>query len=518
MHRPRPFLVLFLVCLSGLVYADDWPQGGGAAGDFQSLENAPTAWSVVQDKNIAWRITLPETGQSTPVIADGKVFFSTYEPVVADSEFGKNIVAWCCDVSNGEILWQRKISGQYELRLSGCFSDSTAPPAVCDVEAQRVVFVNASGTVACFDFDGEPVWSKKFLSVGRTVPFLSNGRVVLTRQVYPPDPGGVFPHKYKDSPKEMWTQLQALDMANGKVVWTTQCGVNMGCVVLPQKLSDGREVAVAGRGGGHGPPEKPDGISLVDLKDGSTIWTLELKGFMATMSYRFRNDHLHLFHAGEHLSVDAKNGETEKRASIVGDVPVCRMNDGERVTQSVNLELTKGKTRMITQSSNLLVGKFHYFRSYIRPWLGRVNVETGKVEYLELPLQLSRGDSGEDALLRFVEPKAKSDPKLEAQTIVESDMKNSRGFVVIGDKRSRGSGWGHIASPVPSVAGDHLHVPVMTGTVYVIRWNAEVLDESAVVAINDLGPAGKSWARGSLSFSDGKAFAHTMRELICIGE
>ncbi|MGK0241338.1 MAG: hypothetical protein ACI92G_004831, partial [Candidatus Pelagisphaera sp.] len=46
----------------------------------------------------------------------------------------------------------------------------------------------------------------------------------------------------------------------------------------------------------------------------------------------------------------------------------------------------------------------------------------------------------------------------------------------------------------------------------------KTLNEDAIVAINDLGPVGKSWTRASISFSDGKAFAHTIRELICIGE
>ncbi len=39
-----------------------------------------------------------------------------------------------------------------------------------------------------------------------------------------------------------------------------------------------------------------------------------------------------------------------------------------------------------------------------------------------------------------------------------------------------------------------------------------------VVAINDLGLAGQSYTRASLSFADGKAFAHTLKELICIGK
>jgi hypothetical protein len=98
-----------------------------------------------------------------------------------------------------------------------------------------------------------------------------------------------------------------------------------------------------------------------------------------------------------------------------------------------------------------------------------------------------------------------------------NDMKNSRGFTVVGDGRSRGNGWGHHAGAVPTAIGDHLYVPVMSGTVYVLKWNAEKLDEKALVAINDLGPVGQSWTRASLSFAGGRIFAHTIRELICIG-
>lgn len=510
---PRIALLVLLCSLS--LQAADWPQGAGASSDFATDEAAPTEWSVVNDRHIAWKLTLPETGQSTPVIADGRVFFSTMAPVSEDSELGKDIVAWCVDAATGSVLWKREIAGEHPLRLSGCFSDSSAPPAVCDGE--RVVFLNASGGIACFDLEGKRLWSRDTLSAGRTVPFLHEGRLIFTRQIYPPDPDGNSPHTYADSPKEMWTQLQALDMATGEPVWTTECGVNMGCIILPQQLSDGRAVAAVGRGGGHGPPEKPDGVSLVDLADGSTIWTLPLEGFMATMSYRIRDDVLPIFHGGEHLCLDAVSGEILSRSSILDDVPVRLWNGGDRVTRKVTMP-DAGKGRMITQGSNLLVGKWHYFRHYNRPWLGRVDIESGAVEYLELPLQLSRQPGEEDESLWYVEPEGKKGPKLEQQVFVENDMKNSRGFVVFGDKRSKGSGWGHIASPSPSVAGDFLYIPVMNGTVYVIRWNAGTLDEKAVVAINDLGPAGESYTRASVSFFDGRVFAHTIREVICVGD
>ena len=491
-----------------------WPQAAGPGGDFRVRESAPARWSVVGDQNIAWTRTLPETGQSTPVVCKGRVFFTTNHPVEKDAELGKDVVAWCVDAATGEVIWKREIKGKYPLRLSGCFGDSSSPPAVCDGE--RVVFTSSSGAIVCFDMQGETLWSRDLLTVNRTLPFLIDKHLFLTRQSYPPEPNGVFPHKYADSPKEMWTQLHAIDITTGKDVMTTECGVNMGCAILPQTLSDGRDVAVVGRGGGHGPPEKPDGISLVDLSDASTIWTLPLDGFMATMSYRIRDDLVHIFHRGAHLSIDAKSGTVAKRVSIVDKVPV-RGRDGDGwVDRTESIPVGKNK-RMITQTSNLLIGPWHYFRGYTTPWIGRVNVDSGEVEYLELPLQLVRSEGASDQLQWFVEPKRKGDPALKNQAIVENQMINSRGLVVVGDQRSRGNGWGHVAAPTPSVAGDNLYVPVQNGTVYVIDWGAKKLDEKAIVSINDLGPAGQSYTRASLSFADGRVFAHTIRELICIG-
>ena len=274
MKTYRLSLALFALACTSLLHASDWPQGSGAGGNFQTSETGPTKWSVTLDQNIVWKVTLPETGQSTPVISNGKVFFSTLKPLEADAELGRDIIAWCCDASTGEVLWKHEIVGKHPLRLSGCFSDSSAPPAVTDGE--RVVFVNASSGITCFTLDGDHVWNQDFFSVGRCLPFLHDGKMVFTRQIYTPEEDGHFPHKYADSPKEMWTQLQALDIRTGEIVWTTECGINMGVSVMPQKLSDGRDVVVAGRGGGHGPPEKPEGISLVDLADGATLWTLPL--------------------------------------------------------------------------------------------------------------------------------------------------------------------------------------------------------------------------------------------------
>ena len=68
-----------------------------------------------------------------------------------------------------------------------------------------------------------------------------------------------------------------------------------------------------------------------------------------------------------------------------------------------------------------------------------------------------------------------------------------------------------------SWTGAYLYAPTMLGMVYVQRWNAETLDKSALVSLSDLGPAGKTWSLSSLAYSDGRLYARTLKELICIG-
>ncbi|MEO2014955.1 MAG: alpha/beta hydrolase fold domain-containing protein [Fuerstiella sp.] len=508
----------------------NWSQGSGNDGHFHSSRSdAPTTWSVVQNRNVRWKLQLPETGQSTVTVWGQRLFFTTMQPVDADSELGSNIVAWCCDTNTGAVIWKRDIPGTHPLRLSGCFSDSSAPPPVTD--GQRVCFFNASGRIVCCDLNGGLLWSQDFMPVGRSQPFLHGTNVIFTRQNYMPDEHGHFSHEHKNLPPEKWTNLQALDMATGEVQWTSTCGVNMGCIPLPVTLADGREVILVGRGGGHSPPETPVGVSMISGDDGSTVWTLPLKGFMSTQTYGVHGRHALIFHGDQHLWVDVVSGMITKQVSITDDVRVRGfvMPDGQYVDRME--ALSASRSRSIIQQSNLLVGDYHYFRSYTHPYIGRINVVTGDLAYLQVPVQLIRSPTQQNDVTVWDEsqmaepiPEDKKSRTFRVGTRVsyvtqaENLMQNSRGLVVMGDARSKANGWGHHATAIPSVAEEFLYMPVMNGTVYVLKWRNETFDETAITAINDLGPAGSSWTRSSLSFGNGTIFAHTIRELICIGE
>jgi outer membrane protein assembly factor BamB len=499
-HRLGAVAVILMA--ASVSMGQNWPQGDGPDGGYVAKGRALASWSVVHDKNIAWTQQMAETGQSTVTIYGDRIYYTCYAPVAKSSTIASTVIVFCAEAATGKVLWEKPIEAKYPLRLSGCFSDSTSPPVV--VTGEQVCVFNASGTIACFDMAGKPLWQIESMAVGRSQPFVIDGRVIYIRQIYMPK-DGKFGHENKNAPKDKWTNLVALDLKTGKASWTSECGVGMGAIPMAQKLVDGTAVIGVGRGGGHGPPEKPLGVSLVNGADGKTLWTLPLPGFMSTQTYPVRNDQLLVFHGPEHLWVNAKTGKIDKQVNFCIDVSV-RKWDGKAYGDATQ-KLKFKKTRAITQQSNLRVGDYHYFRAYQHNYLGRIHLETGKVEYLELPVQLVREKDKADVKVWRLKDKA----------FQRADMKNNNGFVVMGDKRSMSNTWGHHASPIMTAVGDHLYLPTLVGTVYCIKWNAEKLDENAIVAINDLGPAGPTWSRASLSYSNGRLYAHTIKQLICIG-
>ncbi len=511
-------LTLLVLLLPGMTaQGADWPQGPGPHFNFAVAASAtPTSWSAALDRNVAWKTDLPETGQSAPVVWGDRLFVTTMKPVDANAETGSDIVVYALSTNDGSLLWHREIPGGYQTQLSAPFGDASSPAPVTD--GNNLWVLNPTGRLVCFDLDGNERWQKQITSVARTQPVLFEGKLILHRQVYLPDEHGHFTHENAQAPHERWTQLQALDAQSGDLVWLSQCGVNMGCVPLVQKLKDGRAVLVVGRGGGHGPPETPEGVSMIRADDGQTLWTLTLPEFMSTQTYPIVDGQALVFHKGDHLWVDVDTGKISRQVSIVHEVPACRWSaSGHEIHPE---SLAENKPRSITQQSNLLVGDYHYFRAYTRNYLGRVHVRSGAVEYLELPLQVLREPGVQEQILwnpeqmpdQLVsladEKKAKRD--LTNTSLRLNVVKDSRGYTVMGDARARANGWGHTASPLPTAFGNQLIVPILSGMVFVIQADASVLDQNALLAINDLGILGQSFTRASLTTDGKRVFAHTI--------
>ena len=146
----------------------DWPQAAGPAGNFIVQGQAPTDFSGAMGKNVKWRVPLPNTGQSAAIVSGGRIFVTSHEPIEADTEFGTGILGMCFDARTGKELWRRPISGTRTTDLSSLFNDNTAYSPVAD--GKRVVFTNVGGTIKCFDYDGNELWTHTWTPLAGTTP------------------------------------------------------------------------------------------------------------------------------------------------------------------------------------------------------------------------------------------------------------------------------------------------------------------------------------------------------------
>ena len=88
---------------------------------------------------------------------------------------------------------------------------------------------------------------------------------------------------------------------------------------------------------------------------------------------------------------------------------------------------------------------------------------------------------------------------------------------VAAEDRSRRDGWQIPAfwgSPI--AVGDNLYFTTMLGITYVVDATAAVLDERAIVAINDLGPSGEAWSLNTPSFASDVLYHRSLKEVVAI--
>jgi hypothetical protein len=136
--------------------------------------------------------------------------------------------------------------------------------------------------------------------------------------------------------------------------------------------------------------------------------------------------------------------------------------------------------------------------------LGRVNIETGKVEFLELPVGVNRGPNMPE---QFIYGKS-----------LTTTCTDSKGDDLPQDHRSYTDGWeipAFYASPI--LLGDKIYFSTTLGITYVIDANAAVLDDKALLGVGDLGPNGQTWSLAGPSYAGGVLYHHSSKEVVAIG-
>lgn len=178
----------------------NWPSFRGPGGTgIAYFTNAPTRWDVKTGEGVLWKTEIPVPGFNSPVVWGRRVFMSG-----ADDE-GQEV--FCFDADTGKQLWTKTVKTDAKLPEVSKDTGYAAPTMTTD--GHRVFAVFATGELAAFDFDGNPVWQK---NIGVPENPYGMGSSLIT------DGERLFvQYDHRNAQKVM-----AFDCATGNPVWQTE--------------------------------------------------------------------------------------------------------------------------------------------------------------------------------------------------------------------------------------------------------------------------------------------------------
>lgn len=499
--------------------AKEWPQAAGPNGSWAvNGKDAPLQWSVTRNQNILWKTTLPEEGQSGIAVWGDRLFLTIMKPLESANarKEGHDIVGYCLDANTGKILWTVDLPGTEDSTYAYGFSDSTTPSPITD--GKHVWFFNCSGSVGCYDYTGHKVWLRTWKPTGgrpfnkQFEPMLIGDTLINMEPRDEDDP--------KREAKDPWNYLRGLDKKTGKTLWVSEDSLTHYNTPVMGLMADGTPAVLQGRGGYHDVPEGPIGLTLTSLAPdnaGKAIWRYKGESkALYTMHWDKQYAYWFDLDRSTHTVIDSKTGKALRTQSLTDRVDYRHYDPtaGKYIFEA-NLDLKQQQPPVKVFPAwfcNIPVSGYHYFlcftdaasKSGPAHCIGRVNIATGKVEYLEVPVQVEREAGQPD---KFVWGKA-----------MPSSTVNARGIDVAGNSRSRRDGWWWCMLGSPTAINNKVYITTMLGVTYVLDGKAKVFDEKALLAVNDLGPGGQTWSLNSISYANGKIYHRSIKEVVCIGK
>jgi hypothetical protein len=509
----------------------NWPQAAGPDGTWRvNVADAPTNWSVAANQNILWKAPLPSEGQGGIAIWGDSLYLTTFLGF-AGSKHSSTIMGHAIDRANGQIKWSVELQGNNKQSpMAYSYSDATSWTPIAD--GKSVCFFDSAGEMGCWDLTGKELWRRQFPGQPEHFPFnrqhepmLFNDTLVVLFPIAPDDP------PFNSGGAE-WNYLHGIDRATGKTRWIAEQASTFYNTAVMGKLADGTPAVLHGRGGPHDVPERPVGLTLTSLAPGSegkAIWNYDGAGTaLYTMTWDSRYAYWFTTAPNEsHVVLDASTGKVVRTQSLFQKADVRLWNTTRNayvLHAGINIrDLTDpsyGGTRMHVMPNwhtNIAAGGYHWFLTSTNNnrsggagghsgpphCVGRINVETGKVEYLEVPVGVERGAG-------------KAEHFLWGKSL-RTTAADSKGNDLAADDRSHTDGWEIPAFfPSPLALGNRIYFSTTMGVTYVLDANAPVLDEHALLGVGDLGPNGQTWSLAGPSYSGGVLYHHSSKEVVAI--
>lgn len=151
--------VLLSLVLKTSAAETEWPQFRGPTGQgLSAAKQVPVTWSATE--HIAWKVAVPGTGWSSPVISKGRVYLtSAVTPLGGEM----TLHALCFDAEDGRVIWDTEVFHP-DPGSAAAMHRKNSPASPTPILADDRLFVHFGhmGTAA-LDLAGQVVWRQNDL-------------------------------------------------------------------------------------------------------------------------------------------------------------------------------------------------------------------------------------------------------------------------------------------------------------------------------------------------------------------
>ena len=258
------YCILIGICTSLIGFNDalasDWPSWRGPNQDGSSSQTGlVSSWSL-DDDNLLWKADF--IGRSTPIVLNDRVY--VIGRIGVDITEQEQVA--CFDAETGKMLWEHRFN---VFHSTIPFNRLGWTSLAGDTETGNIYAHTISGVFACFDKDGNVVWSRSLTEEfgrftgygGRTVtPVVDRDFVILS-----------FLNTSWGSHAPMRHRYFAFDKKTGEVVWTTKPGGPPKDTTYPVSVVaeiNGRRLLIDGNSDGH--------VYAMDVQTGEKVWGFQV--------------------------------------------------------------------------------------------------------------------------------------------------------------------------------------------------------------------------------------------------
>ncbi|WP_158966860.1 PQQ-binding-like beta-propeller repeat protein [Paraglaciecola sp. L3A3] len=463
-------------------------------------------------KNPQWlALTKNKTDKLNYIFSQNKTLMTMYESLtqaensLQQKGMGSDIILYSLNAITGTVQWQRTVKGTVEAMYNYTFSDATSPSPATD--GKHVWVVNSAGGMAAFTMQGKPIWSRTF-EPSKDAPFNKQYDTILYRKMI----FNVEPKAQDDNSRiDNWNYLHAFDVKTGKRLWVSEDALTHYSTPVFSYTKEGIPAIMIGRGGPHDVPEKPEGLSLVDLRPataGKSLWQWQAphstKPFGGTEIQNWNTNTAFWqqgfdFKTFEIYQLDSSSGKFKTKQNL---------HELSRYQFDLNLQ-----DYVLQQNPNLqghwdrqpytqvvLNNKLYYMVRY-QPYIAMHDLITGENTLLEIPTEVKR-------------EKGKTEQYVW-KTMQTTDQLNSRGQRHNPEPRAQGDGTQKSFLGSPIVVNNKIFFTNAHGLTYVIDANVP-FDPNALIAVNDIGQAGETVSLNAMAYSNGKLFHRSLKSIVCI--